>query len=304
VTCYETNHFLALSNAEQNFTESRLRNCEVLYVLFSDHFRRKGFPFRVSAVKLMVAIFDNQTGFEAYLGRKTSPLITGIYHPDSNRLVMYDYGQNKDYLAKKEKAESDVKRLRSQLDRQRYLDTVHRHAQEIRAVANIGTIMHEVAHQLSYNCGMLNRDGDVPLWLAEGLACYCEATTNSTWQGIGEPNPERLATLAPVLRSHGKLHGLRDLLASDAWLTGKNDSQAILLGYAQSWALFRMLIEEQPQALRAYLTLIHPRQTAERRLADFQQAFGSDLARLERRHTDYIQHLVDLYVPVSRAHGR
>ena len=42
-----------------------------------------------------------------------------------------------------------------------------------------------------------------------------------------------------------------------------------LLGYAQSWALFRMLMEERPKQMRAYLTLIWDRRTSEHRLTDF-----------------------------------
>jgi hypothetical protein len=49
-----------------------------------------------------------------------------------------------------------------------------------------------------------------------------------------------------------------------------------------------MLMEEEPRALEAYLRAIYPRRIRDRRLADFQQAFGSDLVKLERRYLDYI----------------
>jgi len=53
--------------------------------------------------------------------------------------------------------------------------------------------------------------------------------------------------------------------------------QRVLIGYAQSWALFRMLMEEQPRAMRQYFELIHPRRTPDHRLADFVEVFGTDL---------------------------
>jgi hypothetical protein len=297
---FDSPHFTALSNADDNFSEARLRNGELLYSLFYDHFQRKGFPLHKPHAKLMVALFDSQAGFEAYLGRKMSPLITGMYHPASNRFVMYDFGQNQAYLAQKRQAEGQVRQVRSQLDRQRYLGTLQLQAQEVRTGANIGTIMHEVAHQLSFNSGLLNREGDVPLWLAEGWACYCEATANGVWQGIGEPNPERLRLLAAVLEKQGTLLSVRQLLENDDWMRGQTTPQNILLGYAQSWALFRMLMEEEPRTLRSYLKLIYGRQTSERRLADFQQTFGVNLEGLEKRHADYIQRQVQSHVHTTR----
>ena len=45
---------------------------------------------------------------------------------------------------------------------------------------------------------------------------------------------------------------------ADDWLRGANED-TILVGYAQSWALFRMLMDERPDALRKYLTTIYPR---------------------------------------------
>src|SRR5262249_36134949 len=145
------------------------------------------------------------------------------------------------------------------------------------------TAMHETAHQLSFNCGLLNRNGDMPVWLCEGLACYCEATDKGGWQGIGEPNPARLNTLASVLGHNGTLIPLRSLVVEDDW---RQRTDTVLLGYSQSWGLFRMLMQERPAALRNYLALIWPRRTPEHRLTDFGQVFGPDLDRLEQRYQE------------------
>src|SRR5581483_4545769 len=152
---------------------------------------------------------------------------------------------------------------------------------------------------LSFNCGMLNREGDMPIWLAEGLACYCEPTVNGSWQGIGEPDQERLGALADALRSGTPLLELRRLVENDRWREAQ-DSNMLLLAYGQSWALFRMLIEEKPQALQSYLAQIYSRQISDRRLADFCQAFGSDLPRLERHYRDYVQTLVQQFTRPKR----
>jgi hypothetical protein len=289
---YDSAHFTALTNAEEGFSENRVSNCEMLYGLFFAHFLSKGFVVRQPRTKLMLALFDSQSGFEAYLGHKMSPNTTGIYDPETNRFVMYDYGQNESYLSQKHQSEREVRRIDSYFPRQQYLGTLNRHAQDVRGSANLRTIMHEAAHQLSFNSGMLNREGDIPLWLAEGLACYCESTANGAWQGIGETNPGRITTLARTLANKTPLIPSRDLLEGDNWVRGQRDATRILLGYAQSWALFRMLMEEQPSAVRTYFNLIYSRQTSERRLADFQQAFGADVRGMDQRHNEYIRRLV------------
>jgi len=292
---FDSKHFLALSNAEDEFAEMRLHNCELIYDLFFDHFRRKGFRLREPAGKLMLAIFDSQAGFEAYLGHKMPPSVTGVYHLESNRLLVYDYATNESYVAFKKTVKEVGRQIGSDLDRMRFVETENRRAREFRTGVNIGTVMHEVAHQLSFNTGMLNREGDVPIWVAEGLACYCEATDNMAWKGIGEPNPERLIPLAAVVNAHGKFFPLRDMLSGDGWLREQKEVGGVLLAYAQSWALFRMLMEERPEQMRRYLAMMYPRRNGEHRLADFGQAFGSDLDRLELRFNEYMKEVVERY---------
>ncbi|HZT79204.1 MAG TPA: DUF1570 domain-containing protein, partial [Gemmataceae bacterium] len=232
VARFDSKHFLALSNADDDFTQRRLNNCELIYDLFFDHFRKHGFRLREPAGKLMVAVFDSQAGFEAYLGQPMPTAVTGVYNKKTNRLLVYDYGQNRDFVAARRQNQQQAHRIRSDLDRIRFVDAVNRRLQEFRTEANIGTVMHEVAHQLSFNTGMLNRDGDVPLWLAEGLACYCEATSNSAWQGIGEPNPERVGTLAQAVHGRGQLLPLRELIEGDRWMTDRPLPARTLMGYA------------------------------------------------------------------------
>jgi hypothetical protein len=239
---------------------------------------------------MMVAIFDTQTGLEAYLGYQLPSVVTGLYHPASNRLLVYDYGTNRTFVAEKKQGQEIARRVKSDIQRQLLIGTFSRQAQDWRDDANIGTIMHEVAHQLSFNSGLINREGDAPLWLAEGLACYCEATDNCAWQGVGEANPLRANMLAAVLRGKGGFIPLQVLVESDDWFRKATNAGVPLLGYSQSWALFHMLIETRPQALRKYLALIYPRKTPDHRLDDFVQVFGS-LEKLEREYQAYMKAL-------------
>src|SRR5262249_59691296 len=93
--------------------------------------------------------------------------------------------------------------------------------------------------------------------------------------------------------------GIRDWSVTGVQTCALPISKQILLGYAQSWALFRMLMDEEPHHMRTYLKFIYPQRVNERRLADFQQAFGSDLSRLEQRYAAYIKDMVQQYAPAK-----
>ncbi len=217
-------------------------------------------------------------------------LVTGLYHRPSNRLVVYDYAQNRAFKEGSDKAREKLKNIPATLAGKRVLGAFNREVREMRDDANVGTIMHEVAHQLSFNCGLLNREGDVAAWLAEGLACYCEGTEGGMWLGVGAANPMRVSQLAAQKRGDGPFIPLKNLVGGDDWLR-RGDPGTILVGYAQSWALFRLLMEERPAELKKYLAMIYARRTPENRLGDFVECFGS-LEKLETRYRAYIKELV------------
>ena len=286
-TRYDTKHFMALSTAGAADSEYRLHNCETIHALFFDHFRKRGFEARTPTDKMMVAIFDTQDGLDAYMGQKIPSSVSGLYQRDKNRLVVYDYGTNRAFASSVARAAVGMRGGSSDLERERNRVDFGRAVRDRRDDTNISTVMHEVAHQLSFNCGLLNRTGDVPVWLAEGLAVYCESTIKGAWQGIGEANPGR----AGVLRT-GPFIPLRDLIQGDDWIRKATRAEQVVLGYSQSWALFRMLMDERPKQLKAYLRLIHDRRTPDHRLTDFGTAFGGDLAKLEKRYQAYMRDLV------------
>src|SRR5262249_29214791 len=162
--------------------------CELLHQMFLNHFRVKGFRVKEPPVRLMIALFDSPDGFEAYLGVPMPEMVTGVYDPPSNRLVVYDFGRNRALVRDRKAGERFAQPLHWACAGQYVRGTLELRAGQLRADLNLSTIMHEAAHQLSFNTGLLNRHGDCPVWLAEGLATYCEATEQGSWQGIGAPN--------------------------------------------------------------------------------------------------------------------
>lgn len=289
---YESQYFLGWSNADSQFTAERMRDCDRLYRSFYEHFRRRGFSLRSPQQKLMVAILDSQTAFEGFLDRRMPSMITGIYNRRSNRLAIYDVNHNRQLLARKSSALAAGKAISLDQTRMQYEQTIRRRANEIGEDATVSTAFHEGAHHICFNTELLNRHGDVPLWLAEGLACYCESTRLGEWQGIGQPNPERLQVLVKIHERKEGIHSLKSLLISDDWC---ETSQSGLAGYAQSWALVHGLMKHHPQKFRQYLQRISTRTTDDYRLQDFCAVFGTDLSRIESWHRNHIRQLVALY---------
>jgi hypothetical protein len=290
---YDSEHFMALSNAGAAQTEYRLYNCETLYAAFVKHFKGKGFALGDSGEQLMVAMFSSQDGFESYLGQSLSSAVTGIYDRNTNRLAVYDFGTNRAFVESIKKMEEQAARGSSDLERQQRIVAFGKWVKDRRDDVNLSTIMHEAAHQASFNLGLLSRDGDVPLWLAEGLATYCEPVAKGQWLGIGAVNAERIKALRPAARGERDFLALKDLVRSDDWLRKATRTEQVLLGYGQSWALFRMLMEKRPKAMKKYLALIRERRTGEHRLADFGSCFGANLTVLEAEHRDYVRKLAE-----------
>src|SRR5262249_8001673 len=157
------------------------------------------------------AIFGTQKGFDSYLGVAPPGAVTGLYHPPTNRMVVYDFATNRDFVANRKRGDDFLRRARTDLERERLIVALGAHFRDQRDDTNVSRMMHEVAHQLSFNCGLLNRAGDTPAWLAEGLAVYCEATVQGSWQGIGEHNPQRARALAGPASGEGEFIPLRSL---------------------------------------------------------------------------------------------
>src|SRR5439155_21426357 len=90
-------------------------------------------------------------------------------------------------------------------------------------------------------------------------------------------------------RKQGQFIPLRVLIANDDWLRKSQHLGTAVLGYAQSLALFRMLMEEKPADLKKYLATIYNRRSPESRLLDFAECFGKDLDKFERHYVSYLQ---------------
>ena len=106
---------------------------------------------------------------------------------------------------------------------------------------NMETLAHEGTHQLTFNTGLLNRHGDVPLAIVEGFGTYGEARKTTGSSEYGRKNLKRMEDLARIQR---RIPGFRPRIAEQGQRPPRGNSARIMLGYAQSWLLVHYFMSE------------------------------------------------------------
>jgi Protein of unknown function (DUF1570) len=287
---FDSKRFIAISNAPDDFTKDRLKLCETFHDAFLKHFEKAGFAVHPPTERMMIAVFATNENFDSYFGHDMTG-IAGVYHTPANRLVLYDFSENKNLRKQRDQAVGSGAALGNSMARAKFEQGVSRKFDDYSKDMNLSITMHECAHLVSFNCGLLARDRDVPAWLAEGMATYCEATDQGDWTRLGSSNPVRIRDLN---RANKAYISLADLVGDDRWVR----SNRVLTGYGESWALFHMMMTERPKDLRRYIDLIHDRKVPESRIADFQEAFG-DIRKVQARFNDYLRDKVAEATPLT-----
>jgi len=127
---------------------------------------------------------------------------------------------------------------------------------------------------------LLNRQGDVPRAISEGIATYSEARKLDGASAPGQINSMRLDDLAHIQRSV-KWISVAELLTDEKSFGPTQDR--LLLAYAESWLLVYHLMTTPSRLsqFRNYLKSIYKRRDAAHRLQDAEASFGS-LDRLDQ----------------------
>lgn len=242
-----TEHYLGVGDAPAAFRGKALKLCEDLASTFLKHFKTKGFELAMPRGRLGVVALADRTSYAKFKGvDEVGDAEGGHYDVDSNLLAVFDF-----------------------LDRRGPGGNVRR--------VNTFTLVHEAVHQLTYNTGLLDRRGDVPLAVSEGLATYGEL-----WQlgnpRIGQVNGYRLDVLTNPPPG-AEWVDLGRLLTEDKLFDDMTMEQQ---AYAESWLLIYELMQSKAGAkkLLAYLQAIRPRRDPGQRVADAEGALG-DLTRLD-----------------------
>lgn len=251
-----TELYLGLGDAPEAFRATALELCGDLAEDYLKHFAEKGFAVERPRSRLVLVVLATPDELAKYVGLEPGGPVRGIYDLDTNRLVVCDNRGERNPLAER---------------------------------ANSIALFHEATHQLTFNTGLLDRAGDVPLAISEGLAMYGEVRRPKGQTRVGATNREWLKVLAGLSRGGGDLIPLSRLLVEDDLL---NDPQNVNVARAESWVLVHLLMTDRAllPKFRAYLDAIRPRRDATHRLEDVRDHLGDPegLDRSLARHANQL----------------
>ena len=258
-----TGHYLVVHPSGQS--DQWARRFEDLYRSFYNYFRVRGFSLREPEFPLVAVIFSRKEDYQRHAranGTYLGPSVLGHYSPRTNRISMFDV------------TGGDESQVWSK---------------------NAATIIHEVTHQVAFNCGVHTRFNDVPRWVSEGLATMFEA--RGVWNSIAHKDPSdrinrgRLGDFKRHVAKHPKAGSMIEMIASDGLFRANPEG-----AYAQAWAVSYYLCQTQPQRYSEYLARTAKRSAFQEysqtdRMADFRTVFGDDLEMVEAEFLRYIAHV-------------
>jgi hypothetical protein len=249
----ESEQYQALGDATETFMKMTLDDCESLAREYLAYYQGHGFDVKRPPRRLTLVIFLDERPYLEFarrFARGVSVYTWGFYSKLENWLVLFDF---------------------------RNVPLVEKGAGH----KNVTTLAHEGTHQLAFNTGLMNRQGDTPRALIEGLALYGETRSLHGPVAPGQINGTRLDDLAHIQRRE-KWIPATDLLTDDAAAFG-NTLDRTLLAYAEGWLLIYYLMQTPvrlPQ-FQAYLKTIAKRTDKNHRYDDAEKHFG-DLERLDQ----------------------
>ncbi len=248
----KTDQYQAVGDAAEAFFRLTLGDCDSIADDFLSYYQGQGFDVKRPNRRLTLVIFLDERPYLEFARRFASGVTVftwGFYSKSENWLVLFDF---------------------------RNVPLNEQGA----GFKNVRTLAHEGTHQLTFNTGLLNRRGDAPRAIVEGLASYGETRPLHGRGGPGQINRALLDDLAHIQRRE-KWIGIADLLTNDEASFGGTLDHT-LLAYAQGWLLVYYLIKS-PVRLRqfqAYLKTIFDRTDKSHRYEDAEKHFG-DLDRLD-----------------------
>jgi Protein of unknown function (DUF1570) len=268
-----SSHYLGIGDASDTFQSLTLRDCEALAADYLDYYQSQGFKVAMPAGRLTVIILTDERSLTAFNrdGRSQTSLteanrlttVPGRYNSHTNRLVVLD---------------------------------LHAVTSRRTGLLNLQLLAHEATHQLTFNTGLLNRRGDVPHSVGEGLAQYGEIRKTTGRTAPGQLHLRNLNTLATARRMDTPWYPVAQLLADDRPFLLDSFARLKNLAYAQAWLLIDYLMKDRSrlERFRAYLEAIRPRIDPEYRLDDAEKHLG-DLDRLN-------QDLLTYFVKLNKSH--
>lgn len=239
--------FLTVGTARPDFTRRILRMAEDTAAGYMRFFNGLRLPATHGKQRLVVVVLANAGQYSRFNGQNKARNEGGHYDIDENWTVTFDHrGRSKS--------------SRADLER-----------------ANVVTMIHEIAHQLSFNTGLLSRDADIPMIVSEGLATMAEPSGTSTVPAFSEVNRARVSVMEQLLRAkRGRWIPLKNLIESDDPFDAPEDA-AVQMAYSQSWLFWDSVVRQARfrEKIGPYLDRVNSRRNPAKRLDDFVASFGS-----------------------------
>jgi len=254
---------------------------ERLHRAFTGHWKNRDFELTEPEFPLVAVVFADKRSYMNYARPEVGDAVGSIaayYSLKSNRIVMYD-------LTGAEARGGAGGRMRSSAQIARILS-------QPGAAHNVSTIVHEATHQIAFNCGLHARYSDCPLWFTEGIAVYFETPdvrSSRGWRAIGLVNQPRLAQFRRYF-ARRPADSLIALISDDSRFSNVEQTGD---AYAEAWALTYFLLNHRKKEYAKYLQMLSAKKPQqwddpEDRLAEFKEAFGKDLKKLDKDFIRYI----------------
>jgi hypothetical protein len=269
---HHTKNYLIAYNTSPEYAQWVGSLYERLFAAFYNYWERRGMTLEPPTFPLVALVFDSKDSYalqaRAEVGEAARSMI-GYYSLRTNRMISYDLTGGAAGMAK-------IQQILSQPGAER----------------TVATIVHEATHQMAFNSGLQTRYADIPFWVSEGVAIYFETPDLKSakgWRNIGGVNRVNLLNFRKYLRERPA--GLESLLTGDQRF---RDPATAANAYAEAWALTYFLMRTRSDEYHKYLRLLAEKKplvelTAEERIAEFQNCFGTDLAKLEAEFLRYMQ---------------
>ena len=229
-----------------------MNDCENVAQEFLGYYQERGFDVKRPGRRLTLIVFLDERPYLEFarrFARGISVFIWGFYSKAENWLVLFDF---------------------------RNVPLNEQGA----GYKNVRTLAHEGTHQLTFNTGLLNRRGDAPRAIVEGIASYGETRPLHGHGDPGQINGLRLDDLAHIQRREKWITRDRSV---DRRRGFRAHPGSTLLAYAEGWLLVYYLMKTParlPQ-FQAYLKTIYTRTDKNHRFDDAEKHFG-DLDRLDQ----------------------
>ncbi len=215
------------------------RLLDAIYNRFASYFRVRQLKLTKPEFPMVALVFPEHAGFARYAagdGVRAVRGLLGYYHPHTNRVALFDPGQQAAATDAASRIHNDLAIL-DPWNGNRDWPTADIFAATGSSDSGLmDTMIHEGTHQIAFNMGLHTRIGDNPKWIVEGLATVFEAPGiregSSRAKASARINRERFVWFMNYIQKRRQKNSLANFISDDKYFHA-----SVLDGYSQAWAL-------------------------------------------------------------------